>query len=189
MADSTKAAFARLLSKFCRLLTHCKSLLREAVCVATAAAARACRLSALLRSSPGYTYSCVSTEPVLVHEKQFSACVCNTGGRPASRSSRFVYMVLCGREAAREAETGRVLFASMSVVMKGHVFAKNGSRGAVQWGDKDGGHLADRQTVKNCAIQKHRCLAIYTQSLWGLQKCIFLRIYMATARLNHFWLN
>ena len=42
----------------------------------------------------------------------------------------------------------------------------------------------DSQTVKNCAIQKHRCLAIYTQSLWGLQKCIFLRIYMATARLN-----
>ena len=69
--------------------------------------------------------------------------------------------------------------------MKGHVFAKNSSRGAVQWGDKDGGHLADRQTVKNCAIQKHRCLAIYTQSLWGLQKCIFLRIYMATARLRY----
>ena len=81
-------------------------------------------------------------------------------------------MVLCGREAAREAETGRFLFASVTVVMNGHVFVKNGSRGAVQWGDKDGGHLADRQTVKNCAIQKHRCLAIYTQSLWGLQKCI-----------------
>ena len=41
-------------------------------------------------------------------------------------------MVLCGREAAREAETGRVLFASVSVVMNGHVFAENGSRGAVQ---------------------------------------------------------
>ena len=67
-----------------------------------------------------------------VHEKQFSACVCNTGGRPASRSSRFVYMVLCGREAAREAKTGRVLFASMSVVIREHVFAENGSRGAAQ---------------------------------------------------------
>ena len=116
----------------CRLPTYCNSLLREAVCVATAAAARACRLSALLRSSPGYAYSCASTELVLVHEKQFSACVCSTGGRPASRSSRFVYMVLCGREAAREAETGRVLFASMSVFMKGHVFVENGLRGTMQ---------------------------------------------------------
>ena len=68
--------------------------------------------------------------------------------------------------------------------MNGRVFVENGLRGAAQWGDKDAGHLADGQTVKNCAIQKHRCLAIYTQSLWGLQKCIFLRIYMATARLN-----
>ena len=58
-------------------------------------------------------------------------------------------------EAAREAETGRVLFASMSVVMNGHVFVENGLRGAVQWGNKDAGHLADSQTVKNCAIQKH----------------------------------
>ena len=132
VAGSTKATFPRLLGKLCRLPTYCKSLLREAVCVATAAAARACRLSALLRSSPGSAYSCASTEPVLVHEKQFSACVCSTGGRPASRSSRFVYMVLCGREAAREAETGRVLFVSVSVVMNGHVFAENGSRGAVQ---------------------------------------------------------
>ena len=49
-----------------------------------------------------------------------------------SVQDRSVYVVLCGREAAREAETGRVLFASMSVVMKGHVFAENGSRGAVQ---------------------------------------------------------
>ena len=49
-----------------------------------------------------------------------------------SRSSRFVYVVLCGREAACEAETGSVLFASVSVVMKGHVFAENGSHGAVQ---------------------------------------------------------
>ena len=70
--------------------------------------------------------------PALAHEKQFSACVCSTGGRPTSRSSRFVYMVLCGREAAREAETGRVLFASVSIVMNGHVFAENGLRGAVQ---------------------------------------------------------
>ena len=132
MAGSIKATFARLLGKLCRLPTYCKSLLREAVCVATAAAARACYLSALLRSSPGSAYSYASTEPVLVHEKQFSACVCSTGGRPTSRSSRFVYMVLCGREAAREAETGRVLFASVSVVMNGHVFAENGSRGAVQ---------------------------------------------------------
>ena len=132
MTGSIKAAFARLLGKFCRLPTYCKSLLREAVCVATAAAARACRLSTLLRSSPGSACSYVSTEPVLVHKKQFSVCVCSTGGRPTSRSSRFVYMVLCGREAAREAETGRVLFASVSVVMKGHVFAENGSRGAVQ---------------------------------------------------------
>ena len=93
-------------------------------------------------------------------------------------------MVLCGREAAHEAETGRDLFASVSLVMKGHVFAENGSRGAVQWGDKDGGHLADSQTVKNCAIQKHRCLAIYTRSLWGFTEVHFLRIYMATARLN-----
>ena len=121
VAGSTKATFPRLLGKLCRLHTYCKSLLREAVCVATAAAARACRLSAFLRSSPGSTYSCVSTEPVLVHEKQFSACVCSTVGRPTSRSSRFVYTVLCGREAAREAETGRVLFAVVSVVMKGHV--------------------------------------------------------------------
>ena len=132
MAGSTKVAFARLLGKLCRLPTYCKSLLREAVCVATAAAARACRLSALLLSSPGSAYLCASTELVLVHEKQFSACVCSTGGRPASRPSRFVYVVLFGREAAREAETGRVLFASMSVVMKGHVFVENGLRGAAQ---------------------------------------------------------
>ena len=36
---------------------YCKSLLREAVCVATAAAARACRLPALLRSPPAYLYA------------------------------------------------------------------------------------------------------------------------------------
>ena len=65
-------------------------------------------------------------------KKQFSACVCSTGGRPASRWSWFVYMVLCGREAAREAENGRVLFASVSVVMNGQVFVENGLRGAVQ---------------------------------------------------------
>ena len=59
-------------------------------------------------------------------------CIRSTGGRPASPSSRFVYVVLCGREAAREAETGRVLFASVSVVMKGHVFTENGSREVVQ---------------------------------------------------------
>ena len=35
-------------------------------------------------------------------------------------------------EAAREAETGRVLFASVSVVMNGHVFVENGLRGAAQ---------------------------------------------------------
>ena len=40
--------------------------------------------------------------------------------------------MLCGREAAREAETGRVLFASVSVVMNGHVFVENGLRGASQ---------------------------------------------------------
>ena len=116
----------------CRLPTYCKLLLREAVCVATAAAARACRLSALLRSPPGSAYSCASTELVLVHEKQFTACVWCAGGRSASRSSRFVYIALCGREAAREVETGRVLFASMSVVMKGHVFVENGLRGTMQ---------------------------------------------------------
>ena len=126
MAGSTKVAFARFLSKFCRLPTYCKSLLRDAVSVATAAAARACRLSALLRFSPGSAYSCVSTELVLVHEKQFSACVCSTGDRPASRWSRFVYVVLFGRETAREAETGRVLFASVSVVINGHFFVENG---------------------------------------------------------------
>ena len=87
-------------------------------------------------------------------------------------------------EAAREAESGRVLFASMSVVMNGHVFVENGLCGAVQWGNKDAGHLADGQTVKNCAIQKHRCFAFYTRSLWGSQKVHFLRIYMATARLT-----
>ena len=65
-------------------------------------------------------------------KSSFSMCIRSTGGRPASRSSRFVYVVLCGREAVREAETGRVLFASVSVVMKGHVFAENGSREAVQ---------------------------------------------------------
>ena len=59
---------------------------------------------------------------------------------------------------------GRVLFASVFVVMKEHVFAENGLRGAVQWGDKDCGHLADGKTVKNCAIRKHQCLAIYMQS-------------------------
>ena len=52
-------------------------------------------------------------------------------GLRAVRPGLFVYMVLCGREAAREAETGRVLFASVTVVMNGHVFADNGSRGAV----------------------------------------------------------
>ena len=87
-------------------------------------------------------------------------------------------------EAAREAETGGVLFASMSVVMNGHVFVENGLRGAVQWGNKDAGQLADGQTVKNCAIQKHRCCACYTRSLWGFQKVHFLRIYMATTRLS-----
>ena len=132
MAGSTKAAFARLLGKICRLPTYCKSLLREAVCIATAAAARACRLSALPRSSPGSAYSCASTQLVLVHEKQFSACVCSTGGRPASRSSRFVYVALFGRQAARGAETGRVLFASMPVFMKGHVFVENGLRETMQ---------------------------------------------------------
>ena len=35
-------------------------------------------------------------------------------------------------EAAREAKTGRVLLASVSVVMNGHVFVGNGLRGAVQ---------------------------------------------------------
>ena len=71
MAGSTKVAFARLLSKFCRLPTYCKPLLKEAVCVATAAAARACCLSALIQSLPGSAYTYVYTEPVLVHEKQF----------------------------------------------------------------------------------------------------------------------
>ena len=72
------------------------------------------------------------------------------------------------------------MFASVFVVMKGHVFAKNITLGACSKATKKAGHLADSQTVKNCAISKRRCLAIYTQSLWGLQKCIFLRIYMAT---------
>ena len=49
-----------------------------------------------------------------------------------SRSSRFVYIVLCGREAAHETETGRVLFASVTVVMIGHVFVENGWHGAMQ---------------------------------------------------------
>ena len=71
VAGSTKAMFARLLSKFCRLPTYCKSLLREAVCAATAAAPRVCRILALLWSPPGSAYWYVSTEPVLVHEKQF----------------------------------------------------------------------------------------------------------------------
>ena len=110
--------------------------------------------------------------------------MCSTGGRPAIRSSQLVYMVLGGREAAREAETGRVFFASMSVVINGHVFVENGLRGAVQWDNKDAGHLADGQTIKICAIQKHRCFAFYTRSLWGSQNVHFLRIYMATARLR-----
>ena len=96
-------------------------------------------------------------------------CVCSTGGRPASRSSQFVFVVLFGHEATRsapEAETGRVLFASVSVVMNGHVFVENGLRGAVQWGDKDAGHLADDQTVKNCAIQKTPVFgSLYAESL------------------------
>ena len=71
MAGSIKVEYVRLLGKFSCLPTYYKSLLREVVCVATAAAARTCRLSALLRSSPGSAYSCASTEPVLVHEKQF----------------------------------------------------------------------------------------------------------------------
>ena len=132
MAGSNKVAFARLLSKFRRLPTHFMSLLREAVCVATAAA-RGCCLLALLRSPPGSAYSYVSTEPVLVHEKQFSGCV------------GFVLVCLCGT-------CGHVLFASVFVVMKEHVFAENGLRGAMQWGNKDCGHLADGKTVKNCAI-------------------------------------
>ena len=113
-------------------------------------------------------------------KKQFSACVCSTGGRPASRPSRlFTWFSSAAKrlEAAREAETGRVLFASMSVVMNGHVFVENGLREAVQWGNKDAGHLADGQTVKNCAIQKHRCFAFYTRSLRGSQKVHFLRIF------------
>ena len=35
-------------------------------------------------------------------------------------------------EAAHEAEAGRVLFASVSVVMNGHVFFENGLRGTAQ---------------------------------------------------------
>ena len=41
-------------------------------------------------------------------------------------------MVLCSREVPPEAKTGRVLFASVTLVMNGHVFAENGSRGAAQ---------------------------------------------------------
>ena len=83
MAGSNKAAFARLLSEFRHLPTHFMSLLREAVCVATTAA-RGCCLLALLWSPPGSAYSYVSTEPVLVREKQFSGCV------------GFVLVCLCG---------------------------------------------------------------------------------------------
>ena len=35
-------------------------------------------------------------------------------------------------EVAHESQTGRFLLASMSVVVKGHVFVENGLRGAVQ---------------------------------------------------------
>ena len=51
-------------------------------------------------------------------------------------------------EAAREAETGRVLFASMSVVMNGHVFVENGS-GATQM-------LAILLTVKSSKIVRFK---------------------------------
>ena len=76
-------------------------------------------------------------------------------------------------EAAREAETGRVLFASMSVVMNGHVFVENGLRGAVQWGNKDAGHLADGQTVKNIVRFKNAGVLPFIREVSGvLRKCI-----------------
>ena len=157
---------------------------REAVCVATAAAARAFRLSALLRSPPGSAYSYALKSLSQSMKSSFSMCMRSTGGRSACHSCRFLYMVLFGREAARQAGTGCVLFASVSVVMNGHVFAEKGSCGAVQRGDKDGSYLADSQTVKNCAIQKHRCFAFYTRSLWGSQKLHFIFTWQLHVKLR-----
>ena len=97
-------------------------------------------------------------------------CIRSTGGRPASRLSRFVYVVLCSHEAAREAETGRVLFASVSVVMKGHVFAEDGSCGAVQWGE-----LAILLTVKQSKIVRFKNTSVlpFIRKVSGvLRECI-----------------
>ena len=57
---------------YCLDVQHCSSmsvLPSVAHNWATVTAARACRLSALLWSLPGFAYSYVFTEPVLVHEK------------------------------------------------------------------------------------------------------------------------
>ena len=109
-------------------------MLKAAVCVAIAAAARACCLSALPCSPPGSAYSYISTEPVLVHEKQIQ-CVyaVQEVGLGAVHPGLFMWCFLAVKwlEAAREAETGRVLFASVSIFIKGHVFVENGLRGAM----------------------------------------------------------
>ena len=97
--------------------------------------ARACRLSTLLRSLPGSACSYVSTEPVLVHEKQFQRVYAvQEVGLRAVRPGLFTWCSSAVKrlEAAREAVTGRVLFASVSVVMNEHVFVENGLRGAAQ---------------------------------------------------------
>ena len=130
------------------------------------------RLCFGLRQGPAYWY--VSTGPVLVYEKQFQRvyAVQEVGVR-AVRPGLFTWCSSAVKrlETACEAETGRVLFASMSVVMKGHVFVENGSRGAVQWEQRRWPSCWGSNRQKLCDSKK-KCLAIYTQSLWGLQKCI-----------------
>ena len=97
---------------------RCKLLLREVVCVATPAAARACRFLLCFGLCQGLR---IHTS-LFNARKTVSEYVCSTGGRPAS------WFVLCSHEVAHEAETSRILFASVSVVMKGNVFAANSLR-------------------------------------------------------------
>lgn len=141
-----KSSICRTSERASCLSTHYKLFLREAVWVETAAAAKACCLSALLSSQVRSAFG------------------------------------------SRSAHEGCVLLASVTVVIKWHVFAENGSCWAVQLGDKDIGHLADGKIVKNCAIWKHWCLAIYTPSL-GFTDCAISYIFTSQLYISLCYLS
>lgn len=77
--------------------------------------------------------------------------------------------MLCSHEAAHKAETSRVSFASVSVVMKGNVFAENSLRRELcSEGWSCAKMVAILLTVKPSKIvqfKERRCLAICMQSL------------------------